>query len=223
MDTHYNVQVVLLKMKEIMSGLNYLQPGCIFCEACHHKVLFSDEDFIVALDNFPLVEGHILIFSKIHYGCAGELPEQQLAKLTLLKSKVADLLVARYKKVAFYEHGRAGSCVSFGPDERLCHHFHLHALPIDLDISVDLRKRFPQHKPVDDYRSMDNLFQKFGEYLYFEGYEREGCFYPVADAIPSHLMRTLIADALHDPGLADWENFKYPVCLDRAYNTLRLQ
>lgn len=186
---------------------NYIQQkGCIFCESRLSKVLLSTNDFIVALDDFPLSEGHLLIFSKEHYGCGGELPKQTLADLVSLKNRVSSILHNIYGKVVFYEHGRAGHCVSFGPDERLCHHFHLHALPISEDISNDLDKQF-QRIDMPSYSSIDRFFRKFGEYLFFENNDRKAMFYPVVDRIQPHLLRTLIADVLLRPERADWENF----------------
>jgi diadenosine tetraphosphate (Ap4A) HIT family hydrolase len=194
-----------------MSGLSthsFVQKGCIFCDGTHHKILFSDENFVVALDNFPLTEGHLLIFSKNHYGCAGEVPQEMLSSLVQIKNTVLDLLYAQYKKAIFYEHGRAGGCVSFGPDERLCHHFHLHALPVACDVSSIIKKQVPQHIRMNSFGDINDLFARYGEYLYFENNDRVATMYPVSGKIPPHFLRTLIANALDAPQLADWENIK---------------
>lgn len=195
-----------------------IQKGCIFCEAKSHIILFSSENFIVALDNFPLIEGHLLIFSKGHYGCAGEVPYEHLLELVELKEKTSRILADTYSNSSFYEHGRAGSCVSFGPDDRLCHHFHLHALPLPLscDISIELNRRFKQQVNVPSYIAMGKLFQQFGEYLYFENNREQAIFYPIAENIPSHLMRTLISEALNYPERSDWENFNDQVFIKNS-------
>lgn len=192
------------------------QKDCIFCEVEFSKVLFSTENFIVALDDFPLTEGHLLIFSKEHYGCGGELPKTNLFDLISLKDKVSTLLREVYGKVIFYEHGRAGHCVSFSPDERLCHHFHLHALPLSQDISSNLDDQF-QRLNMSSYASIDDFFNKFGEYLFFENNDKKAIFYPVVTEIESHLLRTLVANALQAPERADWENFDDK---DFIYNAL---
>lgn len=142
------------------------QKDCIFCKV-EFRVLFSTESFIVALDNFPLTEGHLLIFSREHYGCGGELPKINLLDLIQLKDKVSFLLRNIYGKVIFYEHGRAGHCVSFSPDERLCHHFHLHALPLSCDVSINLDEQF-QRTDMPSYALIDDFFNKYGEYLFLK-------------------------------------------------------
>ncbi|MFA6066744.1 MAG: hypothetical protein WC707_06200 [Candidatus Babeliaceae bacterium] len=191
------------------------QKGCIFCEAKFNKILLSTENFIIALDDFPLTEGHLLIFSKEHHGCGGELPKKNLIDLIDLKNKVSSLLQQIYGKVSFYEHGRAGHCVSFGPDEIMCHHFHLHALPISCDISITLDTEF-QRCDIPSYQTIDDFFYKFGEYLFFENSQNKGAFYPVVNKIQSHLLRTMIAESLKAPERADWEHFDDKIFISTA-------
>lgn len=181
------------------------QKGCIFCEEKFKAILFYNENFIVALDDFPLMEGHILIFSKGHFGCGGELPKAISIDLMNVKDKISSLLRDIYGKVSFYEHGRAGHCVSFNPDERLCHHFHLHALPLTHDISDVLDNQF-QRIDMPSYAMISDFFQKYGEYLFFENNNKNPMFYPVVNQIPPHLLRTLVANALQAPERANWEN-----------------
>lgn len=188
---------------------SFIQKGCLFCELTEHILLFSTNYFNVVLDNFPLVEGHILILSKSHFGCAGEVPEDFFDELVELKATVAQQIGRAYAAPSFYEHGRAGSCVTFGQDDRLCHHFHLHALPLPTacDITQQLQQQFFQHKAVASFAQIPHLFQRYGEYLYFENSLKQGIFYPVAQKIPSHLLRTLIAQGLGHEERADWEAF----------------
>jgi diadenosine tetraphosphate (Ap4A) HIT family hydrolase len=183
------------------------QTGCLFCERESHEILFSTDNFVVGFDNFPLTEGHLLIFSKAHYGCGGDISKDILLELVAIKEKVAALLEKAYATVSFYEHGRAGHCVSFGPDERLCHHFHLHALPLPIDISMKIDERF-QRINIPFYGVIDTFFNKYGEYLFFENNKGLAGFYPVVDQIPPHFLRTLIANGLSRPERADWESFE---------------
>jgi diadenosine tetraphosphate (Ap4A) HIT family hydrolase len=202
-------------MNQFNAQTRLFQKDCIFCQQKFTKILFSTPEFVISLDDFPLSEGHLLLFSKDHHGCGGELPKQPLSELVTLKNKAASILRQQYGTVIFYEHGRAGHCVSFGPDQHLCHHFHLHALPIHHDISDKLAEQF-QRVNMASYADIDNYFNKFGEYLFFENNAQEAFFYPVVNAIQPHLLRTLIAHALAAPERADWEHFHDTQFIDTA-------
>ena len=100
-----------------------------------------------------------------------------------------------------YEHGRVGAC-KFGDDE--CEHFHLNLLPVDCDISTKITH--PSVLPpiiIESHEELVQNYQKYSEYLYFAVGERE-YFFPVVGDIPSSFMRTIIAQCIGKPELADW-------------------
>ena len=181
---------------------------CTLCNLDPELVLLTTKDLLVICDPFPLVEGHLMIVTKSHYACAGELPLQVLERLELLKKKLSRLMLDHFGRITLYEHGRAGSCTLVESEELICHHFHLHMLPFNsksLDVSASLK--VPQIS-IKSLVEVKVLFDKFGNYLFHQKNFHEGTFYRVGNnTIQPHLMRTLIANALEQPGRADWQKF----------------
>jgi diadenosine tetraphosphate (Ap4A) HIT family hydrolase len=174
----------------------------------------------VCFDAAPLMPGHIIIHSREHYGCAGELPFDDLAPVRRLADEWKQRIRAEFGSATVYEHGRAGHCLTDGPQERLCHHFHLHVVPGDYDLHEVLAARFPAI-PIPDYTSMNAYHEQYGDYLFLETDDGRAVYYPVDHAIERHLMRTLIADRLGRPERADWSSYADPALLADGIAVLR--
>jgi diadenosine tetraphosphate (Ap4A) HIT family hydrolase len=122
---------------------NNIVYGCVFCEPREELIIEKSEHFIVLHDPFPLMPGHIMITSKEHFGCAGEIPENWFLELTSLKSKFSKKIKSDFRHISLYEHGRAGVCHAQDIDEadpNSCNHFHLHILPLEQNIQQELKK-----------------------------------------------------------------------------------
>jgi diadenosine tetraphosphate (Ap4A) HIT family hydrolase len=192
--------------------------SCFFCYHPREGEIVATEHLSVVYDDSPIVEGHVMIHSRQHWGCAGELPSAQIEELATLKQAVGKMLLEAYGCVAFYEHGRAGHCSSWagGPE---CEHFHLHALPIDISIESVLASRF---RPVlvDGYRAIAQAFETHGDYLYFEDAHGKISFFPATGEIESHALRTMIANAVGDPAKSNWEGMRNPEMVDACRRKL---
>lgn len=183
--------------------------GCSLCEKTDlEPILFESANFYVILDFAPIKEGHLMIISNEHYGCAGEMPDDLLYELKLLKEKMEKLVEQTYQKKLCYEHGRAGHCFTMKDSEVLCNHFHLHIVPAIADISNLLKNEF-QKKDVKSYDELNTMYARYGSYLYFENNKNEMSFYPASDEIVApHLLRTLICKKLRTPKRSDWEHYR---------------
>lgn len=184
------------------------QPAsqCVFCTPNPSLTILSSEHFSVIHDISPLIEGHLIIHSKEHFGCAGEVPEEYVAELLAVKEKISTLLSNVYGTVSFYEHGRAGHCLTDGPENRLCHHFHLHALPLDIDISSTIDKSYT-HIILKNFTDITLAFDTYGQYLYFENTEGDKYFYSINEEIQTHYLRTVIAESIGFPERANWKQY----------------
>jgi diadenosine tetraphosphate (Ap4A) HIT family hydrolase len=183
--------------------------NCVFCCPNRKLEIWDSKNFFALFDPYPLMEGHVMIAAKEHYGCAGELTEELFGELSALKAKITSLVKNAYGNVSFYEHGRAGGCMSTDPGNRLCHHFHLHALPFKGSLSQTLSNEF-KAKDIHNYSTIKAYFEGYGEYLYFEDAEGKAHFYPVNNKeIPSHYLRTLVAENIGKPHRADWEQYAH--------------
>jgi len=192
----------IITASEFSNILQENRRNCLFCTpSSPKKILIETHNFFVTYDDSPLIEGHILIHSKEHYGCSGELPENLFKELLEIKDIVYSLVIELYGACSFYEHGRAGHC-SISLDETLCEHFHLHALPLVEDISRDIATT---HKDIElsSFSDVPKFFEQYDQYLLFEQGDIVH-FYPVLTEIPSHFLRTVISEKIGQPERADW-------------------
>jgi diadenosine tetraphosphate (Ap4A) HIT family hydrolase len=194
--------------------------GCVFCAPHHVLHLGGTENFALTVDMAPLTEGHLVLHAREHTGCAGEVPRDQYPELLALKVAVRENMRAAYGAITFFEHGRAGSCLSEGPEHRLCHHMHLHAVPGDHDVSGVLDARFDGVE-LATYEEIVDLYETSGHYLYLERSDGRMSFYPVAETIERHLMRSLIARHIGRPERADWQRHAEPALLAAGLATMR--
>jgi diadenosine tetraphosphate (Ap4A) HIT family hydrolase len=192
-----------INRQEFDNILKKNKQNCMFCQpASAKKILIETNNFFVTFDDSPLIEGHLLIHSKEHLGCSAEIPDESIEEFVNLKLFIQKLIKKIYGQCVFYEHGRAGHC-SISTGEILCEHFHMHALPLKTDVSKIVAQKFDQIK-VKDLQQIVELYEQFDQYLYFETKEFK-YFYIVADKIPSHYLRTIIANSINSPNLANWE------------------
>ena len=88
--TVHNKELITQKDFELIKNL--YKERCIFCEPDDKKVIFESPNFWVTLDSSPLVEGHLLIHSKSHIGCTGEVPNYLFHELEELKNSVGQII-----------------------------------------------------------------------------------------------------------------------------------
>ena len=181
---------------------------CVFCQPMQELVLESTPHFQLIFDPFALVPGHLLITSKNHYGCLGEVPRELQQECDDLRKRASDLLEESFEQPVFrYEHGRAGHCIANGVSSRSCHHYHEHLLPADISLQAVMEKRFKGIR-VQDSEEICDLFDRYDEYLLVDEPSSGPLFYIASsDDVEPHLLRTLVSQQLLCPDRADWENY----------------
>jgi diadenosine tetraphosphate (Ap4A) HIT family hydrolase len=209
-----SINTMLLDEEEFRHIENFKE--CIFCKPPDKKILTETDNFFITYDACALLDGHLEIHTKDHIGCAAEIDPQMFDEFVELKSWMGSLIKSIYGQVSFYEHGRAGHC-GMTVDGVICHHFHLHALPLKTDVSETVSKLA---KPImiESERRIPELYEQFDQYLYFENNNEEKFFFPISKPIPNHYLRTVIAEAIGHPERADWENY----CSRDAINNFKL-
>lgn len=184
------------------------KSGCLFCQPYQAMVIHETDSFRVLIDTFPIVPGHLMISSKAHYGSAGEIPEDLQNELFTLKQDLKSRVQQVNGSYIFYEHGKAGCCMKANPNGQKCEHFHLHCLPVNVCILEELSKRFDGIE-LSHYLEVMPMFMQYGNYLFFENELGKQYFYPAADnKVESHLLRTLVCNALKVSLRSDWESYK---------------
>jgi diadenosine tetraphosphate (Ap4A) HIT family hydrolase len=188
--------------------LQQTQVECVFCNPSKELILAESENFTLMLDPFALIPGHLLLTSRAHYGCLGEVPEPLQEECSKLRLYGYDLLAKAFDKgVTRYEHGRAGHCISRGKSARSCHHYHEHLIPEDLSIHPLLESSFKSILYSEETEVID-LFDRYHEYLLVCESDGSKRFYVAkSENVPPHLLRTLTAKALGKPELHDWEGY----------------
>ena len=196
-----------IKSKTIFQNSRIGKQGCLFCDPIDGMQIHKTDNFQVLIDTFPIVPGHMMISSLAHFGSAGEIPKPMQEELQDLKNQLSYNARSFSGCHVFYEHGRAGSCMKTNPNTSKCEHFHLHCLPVDISITQKLQEKFDCIK-MTTYDNIASLFLEHGSYLYFEENDGSMYFFPAEDqTVESHLLRTLLCEALGISNRQDWENY----------------
>lgn len=196
------------------------KKGCLFCHPFEGMIMHETDHFWVLIDTFPVTDGHLMISSKDHYGSSGEIPEFLYDELFALKQWLTDKVKSINGSFICYEHGRAGCCLSKNPGQK-CEHFHMHFLPVNISITKELSSEFQEIR-MKDFKEISTLFNREGDYLYFEDSFGNMFFYPAAnEKVKSHLLRTLICEQLETPELAKWEDFKDEQAFLNSYDLIK--
>lgn len=186
----------------------YSNTLCEFCYLRESLIITQTKNFSILYDPYPLVPGHLLITTRDHYGCGGELDETLQAELSVIKHNLTIILQQRYLKVISFEHGRAGACLSSDDPLNICHHMHLHILPCYAGKSIahQISSQFPYSLRAP-YTDIPMYFSSLGNYLYFE-MDENGYVYPCKNKkIPPHFLRSVISNLNGTPERASWEHY----------------
>lgn len=178
---------------------------CIFCQERKEVVLLKGQNFSFIIDCFPLVTGHIMLASHDHYACVGELEEDLFQEFCDLRQRLHDLYLRQGIAWIEYEHGRAGHCTAL--KSQGCEHLHYHFLPLSFPLNQKIRQDYKPKIPRT-FQDIRPLSHAFGHYLWaYDAFEGP-IFYPAHNIhVPSHYIRSVIADHIGHPERSDWQSF----------------
>jgi diadenosine tetraphosphate (Ap4A) HIT family hydrolase len=176
--------------------------NCIFCLRTRSVMLRTDELY-VQLDDAPIVEGHALIVPNKHYASIADTPAAVLAELDRVCDLFRENYYREYGHFAMFEHGRTGHCLVSTSDEQICHHAHVHVLPLPRDMAMGISLR--QKVMFSDWTEVPELAKDIDGYLIVQSSSRQKIFYPVTRQLESHYLRKIAAALINDPGRADWQ------------------
>jgi len=208
--------------------LEEIQGKCGFCVPLEPIVLFTGQDFYIILSLGQIVEGYLLICTKLHRSCCGDIPIEQVSEFTKLKSIIKEIFQKVYgKKPIFYEHGQTGVCMRHLIDnmQNHCYHAHLHALPCEIDIFDLIKEKVPRYIEVLDFQNLIEIRNKKlsgGAYLFYENNREEKFIFPAENIkLPRQFLRRCVATKTGRPDLFDWEHRPGWRRLVAAYKKLR--
>ncbi len=102
--------------------------SCVFCKIVQgnlssHKI-FEDDRALAILDINPIRRGHTLIVPKKHYENFLDIPEEELAHLSILAKKIAPAIMKATDADGFNVIGNNGASAG-----QIIFHTHLHVIP----------------------------------------------------------------------------------------------
>lgn len=213
------------------------KKGCIKdCRFCYllnrnteyesHKpicdsVLFETDNFVIIPTIGALLEGWLLIVSKEHYLCVGEMPSNVYSELKTLKKLASNILEDCYSKPTIFEHGpsESGSLIGCGID-----HVHFHLVPISFElINKNLLDRGYElvnwKKANDDFSILKKYFLNNTPYFYAEE-PSNNCWISSAEGAPSQYFRRLIASQLGIYDCFDYKKHEFTENILRTIKTI---
>lgn len=198
----------------------YLEGKILSCSYCDHLsrlILLEGKHTYITLAIGQMTEGYLQICANQHRTGITGLRKEEAKELVLMKEIVRGAYKLAYGTPGIaFEHGKAGAChwgdtISAKMND-LCHHAHIHYVPIEVDIRPQIEAVLGAGIVVGSVWEMRSLpgVQKGNPYLYFEDNECVGYVYPVADErrIPRQFLRKCVAEAMGAGDRWDWK--KYP-------------
>lgn len=185
---------------------------CIYCYPHPDLIVHETQNLCVVVDPFPICVGHVLVLSKKHYGCIGELSLNEIKELQDLSDVLIQYTKEQFGHFISFEHGRAGICAT--SHDTLCVHMHLHILPAQIDITKDLSDQYFPLK-IEKLDNIPKQFHGFGEYIFYHNQHNRFCFLLNSKPIPPHYLRTLITNAREEPHLSDWDKYQAPEIINQ--------
>ncbi len=137
---------------------------CAYCKLKEIKeaLIFEDEDIIVAVNPFPIVEGEIIIFPKKHYTILEEIPNNVIEKIGLYSKYFSMILFESLKCEGtniYVENGTSAG--------QLIPHFAVSLIPRWKDDNINF-SWIPKPMPQNEF---DIILDKLKENLSFEDIE----------------------------------------------------
>ena len=189
---------------------------CSYCDHIEPLILIDGKYTYITLAIGQIIAGYTQICSLKHRTAATGLYEYETKEFCKMKKVVR----ATYREVygcngIAFEHGQVGSCL-WGEDAEknlhdLCHHTHIHFVPVNVNIRHRIEEYLPEFYVVRDIWELKKIREnelQAGPYLYFEDEEENGYVYPVRNtAIPRQFLRRCLAEELNLGERADWIKF----------------
>lgn len=230
-------QECLAAIRPYISGM---AESCSYCDRIEPLILQKGFYTYITLAIGQIVEGYLQVCASSHRTSATGLYTHETQELVMMKAIIRKAYEEVYgnKGVAF-EHGEAGSCL-WGEDKmknmrNLCHHTHIHFIPVVVDIRYQIKKYLPDEIKINSILELKSIREtelKGDSYLYFENVDEVGYVYPVNNRpIPRQFLRTCIAEELGVPEKSDWITYpgeeyfylgknKLKPVLEKLYNQL---
>jgi diadenosine tetraphosphate (Ap4A) HIT family hydrolase len=178
--------------------------SCVFC-GDNPRTVWESSALRLCSDPAPLAAGHALLFPKVHFPSAADVTTAVAEEMDDVGDQISAIFRGRFGAFTMFEHGRTGHCLRSNEGERMCHHAHVHFLPVDLDLSA--LAAIGQSRDWAGWADVADFGADTDGYAIMDGTAQDRLFHPVNHDLEPHYLRTCVAQALGVPERADWENF----------------
>lgn len=155
------------------------------------RILYEDDSFIILPTVGSFIEGYLLIATREHKLCMGELPIDKLNRLDKLIDIMRNMLRDIYQKDCIvFEHGSIAENKKNGTSVE---HAHVHILPT----GADLEQKLNNHSlyPLSSILALKQCFENQKPYLYYQN--TSGKQYIIESSnTPSQFLRKVSAEVL---------------------------
>jgi len=173
--------------------------NCYFCDglfqinkkiglASDESIIYQNDNVFIVPDIAPVVEGHFLIITKLHWNSFANVDDDTYASLESAKEYLR-CSVFKDKHILFFEHGAvrnntAGACIN---------HAHMHIIPIPLDINIDgfISTFVSSEKMEANKYSIRKCAKDKQPYIFYEIDRDRQWYYPV-EYLPHQFFRMMV-------------------------------
>ena len=209
-------------------------PDCRFCaisgrscrdpqdDAPWDTVLFESPNFYVMPTLGALLEGWLLVISKRHYLCVGDMPITLVPELNEMISKTVGVVRENYCSPTIFEHGPHNSQLDLACGTA---HLHIHVVPLGFQLlsgpcqdSELVESRWISAR--EDYAELRKCHDRGNSYLYLREPSRQSLFC-VPELAKSQIFRRAIARRLGVASRYDYRQHPFTENVDRMVSRLR--
>lgn len=186
---------------------------CSYCDRIDPLILYRGKSFYVTAAIGSFLPGYIQLCSNHHRTSATGILEAEREEFRKLSLAIRKCFFEVYGNYGIgFEHGQAGTCMwKENHINSLCHHMHIHFLPIELDIHDTIRSYFGEFTDVIDIDDMVKIRTNVlcgAPYLFFSPHPNQGYMYDVSNReVPRQFLRRCVAEKMDIPEKADWQMY----------------
>ncbi len=182
-----------------------MNKDCIFCdhESIKEDILWESDNFFIKVGKGILTPGHVLLISKKHLSCFGEMPENLYDEFNGVKERIFNEVKDKFSEPILFEQGVHGQSIN---------HAHIHILPtknknfilpsnINNKIFLELKKT-----EIENIKDIKKVFQKEGNYLYLEEKGISYIYHLDKNDSKKRAFRIVLTDINGEKEFTHWEN-----------------
>lgn len=180
-----------------------MSENCIFCdyEQINDDILWESKNFFIKVGKGILTPGHVLLISKKHFSCFGEMPEELETEFNDVKKRIIDQISKEFSEPLLFEQGVRGQSIA---------HAHIHILPTknkEFILPIVNDKVFPELEKtkIKDIKDIRDIFSKEKEYIYLGEKGEKWIFHSGKNKDKKFAFRRALTDINGNKEFAYWQ------------------